>query len=185
MATSAAAMPGAIALTLTSPLAAMAAKVIITPTTVPSRPRNGPPAMAIVSSTMLEASFCVKRTCEASMVARIASIACGVKEVTARAPTDLAPTRLASSSHATMIQLINRRLSEPVRPGFHGRHESADCTGAISRGSTVGSRARAVGSPLSLANSAQKSRVAGAHARKVNGFTDNDQQCDQEHAPSI
>ena len=59
-------MPGAMALTLTSPAAAMAAKVIITPTTVPSRPRKGPPEMAIVSHTIWALSRCDSRTRSAS-----------------------------------------------------------------------------------------------------------------------
>ena len=74
MASSAAAMPGAMALTFTSPAAAMAAKVIITPTTVPSSPRNGPPEMQIVSSTISLLSFCVSRTRPPSRLARIAWI---------------------------------------------------------------------------------------------------------------
>ena len=56
VATSAAASPGAIALILTSPVAAIAAKVIITPITVPSSPMNGPPAMEIVRKTRPELS---------------------------------------------------------------------------------------------------------------------------------
>ena len=39
----------------------MAANVIITPTTVPSSPRNGPPAIAMVSSTIWFCSRCVMR----------------------------------------------------------------------------------------------------------------------------
>ena len=73
VAISAAAMPGAIEFTLTSPAAAIAAKVIITPTTVPSRPRNGPPAMEMVNNTILLFRRCVSRTSRASMVARMAS----------------------------------------------------------------------------------------------------------------
>ncbi len=40
------------ALTFTSPDSAIAAKVIITPITVPSSPRNGPPEIAMVNSTI-------------------------------------------------------------------------------------------------------------------------------------
>ena len=72
MASSAAAMPGAMALTFTSPAAATAAKVIMTPTTVPSRPRNGPPEMQMVSSTISLSMICFSRTSPPSSAARIA-----------------------------------------------------------------------------------------------------------------
>ena len=62
-------MPGAIALTFTSPWAAMAANVIMTPMTVPNKPRNGPPEIAIVRSTIrlieLLGSPCTRRAVEA------------------------------------------------------------------------------------------------------------------------
>ncbi len=62
------------ALTFTSPAAATAANVIMTPTTVPSRPRNGPPEIAIVSSTIWLLSRCLSRTSPPSSDARIAWI---------------------------------------------------------------------------------------------------------------
>ena len=78
-------MPGAMALTLTSPAAATAAKVIITPTTVPSSPRNGPPEIAMVNSTIWRLSFWISRTKPPSRLARIAWME--------RAETTLPPVR--------------------------------------------------------------------------------------------
>jgi hypothetical protein len=51
-------------------------KRIMTPTTVPSRPRNGPPEMAIVSITIMRLRRWVSRTKPLSSAARIAWIDC-------------------------------------------------------------------------------------------------------------
>ena len=112
VASSAEAMPGAMALTLTSPAAAMAAKVIITPATVPSRPRKGPPEMAMVSSTMLELRRCDSRTRSASTEARTALSA--APESTGVAPPDLALVELAHAGTGRACKGKSRR--GPRRP---------------------------------------------------------------------
>ena len=97
MAAKAAATPGAIALTLTSPESAMAANVIMTPITVPSSPRNGPPEMAMVSSTIWLDRLCCSRVMVPSIAARMASMDCGVRMVTWAALTVWPATRLFTS----------------------------------------------------------------------------------------
>ena len=57
-----------------STLAAIAAKVIMTPTTVPSSPRNGPPEIAMVSTTIRRLSRCISLTTPLSSDARMAAI---------------------------------------------------------------------------------------------------------------
>ena len=103
VANSAAAMPGAMALTLTSPAAAIAAKVIITPTTVPSSPMNGPPEMAMVRTTIRLPSLCCSCANPVSIAAWMAVNVCGENEP----PGCSRPASRRSFISATLI-LVNR-----------------------------------------------------------------------------
>ena len=65
----------------------------MTPMTVPSSPRNGPPEIAMVSSTIWLDRLCCSRVMVASIAARIASIDCGERIATCAALTDCPATR--------------------------------------------------------------------------------------------
>ena len=85
------------ALTFTSPDRAIAAKVIITPITVPSSPKKGPPEMAMVSSTIWLERLCCSRVMDASIAARMASMDWWDRTFTRAALTVCPSTRLWSS----------------------------------------------------------------------------------------
>ena len=94
----------------------MAAKVIITPTTVPSRPRNGPPEMAMVSSTMPAFRRCCSRTAAASTRARSASSACGDRAASP-AHRHCGAARPVSSCDGGGANALQRRADVIARAG--------------------------------------------------------------------
>ena len=70
------------------------------------------------------------RTSVASIVARIAAIACGVSVFTARAPAEVRPDAPGHLLHAVVIEAIERRdavlvLLLPFRCGMNGDSSSA------------------------------------------------------------
>ncbi|CUI61395.1 Uncharacterised protein [Achromobacter xylosoxidans] len=121
VASSAAAMPGAMALMLTSPAMAVPRNTTMIPSTVPSRPMYGPPAMAFESEPSLAPStwFSLVRT--ASIEARIASMVAAEIELVSAPCSRRVRISLTATRYRRHSEACSRRLARAASSASSSR----------------------------------------------------------------